>query len=63
MGQKYLHHPLSIKNINNKNKIKIINAIQKNGFGTNLLGYNIRVGIVPVRKPTGHISVNINPIM
>ena len=39
-----------------------IREIQKKGLGTNLPGYKIIVGIVPVRMPTGQISVNIKPM-
>lgn len=62
-GQKYLQNPLSTVNINSINKTKIMRAGKKNsGLGTNSDGYNNTVGIVPVRKPTGQISVNIKPI-
>lgn len=61
-GQKYLHQPRSTVKINTRNRMNITSAIQKKGLGTNLLGYKIRVGIVPVRMPTGQISVNIKPM-
>jgi len=62
IGQKYLHQPRSTVKINTRNSMNITSAIQKKGLGTNLLGYRINVGMVPVRKPTGQISVNIKPM-
>jgi hypothetical protein len=44
------------------NKTKITKAIGKKKLGTNFPGLRIRTGIVPVRNPTGQISVKINPI-
>jgi len=61
-GQKYLHQPRSTVKINTINNMKIPRASQKKVLGTNLPGFNIRMGRVPVRKPTGQISVNIKPI-
>lgn len=60
IGQKYLHHPRSIKKISIKNRIKIISAYQKNAFGTNFPGYTISNGKVPTNIPVGQTSVNIN---
>jgi hypothetical protein len=44
------------------NKVKITNATGKKKFGTNFPGFKMRTGIVPVRNPTGQISVKIKPI-
>jgi hypothetical protein len=44
------------------NKTKITNAKGKKKFGTNFPGFKSRTGIVPVKKPTGQISVKMNPI-
>lgn len=46
-----------------RNKRKMMNAGRKNtGLATNSFGRSSKVGMVPVRKPMGQISVNINPI-
>jgi hypothetical protein len=44
------------------NKIVITNAIGKKKFGINFPGFKISTGMVPVRNPTGQISVKINPM-
>jgi hypothetical protein len=61
-GQKYRHQPRSIRKINIKNRMKMMSAPKKKLFGMNLPGFRINVGIVPVRNPTGQISVKINPM-
>ena len=62
MGQKYRHHPRSTVKIRMIKRMKMMSAVAKNGLVTNSPGYNNMVGMVPVRKPIGQTSVNINPI-
>jgi hypothetical protein len=61
-GQKYRHQPRSTRKMSTRNKTKITNATGKKKFGTNFPGFRSRTGIVPVRNPTGQISVKINPM-
>jgi hypothetical protein len=43
-------------------RAKMTKATGKKKPGTNFPGFRIRTGMVPVRNPTGQISVKINPI-
>jgi hypothetical protein len=62
MGQKYRHHPRSMRKMSTINKMKMTKATGKKKFGTNFPGLRSRTGIVPVRNPTGQMSVKIKPI-
>jgi hypothetical protein len=42
--------------------MKMMSATKKKLLGMNFPGFRINVGIVPVRNPTGQISVKINPM-
>jgi hypothetical protein len=44
------------------NKMKITKATGKKKFGTNFPGFKSKTGIVPVRNPTGQMSVKIKPM-
>ena len=62
-GQKYRHHPLPIVDINSRNRRNITNATLKKLLGWYPEGFVASIGMVPVRKPTGQISVNMKPIV
>jgi hypothetical protein len=42
--------------------MKMTTATGKKKFGRNFPGFKIRIGMVPVRNPTGQISVKIKPM-